>query len=50
MEENVEKITPDQHEIDLKKDTRWGIPCRTGWEEVVSSTRKMGTNNRTEVQ
>ena len=36
----------DQHKTTPSKDTTWGITWRTGWEEVESVERKMGTMNK----
>ena len=42
------RTTPDKHATTPTKDTKWGLPWRTGWEEVASGKRNMGTIYRME--
>ena len=42
------RTTPDQHATSQSKDTKWGIPWRTVWEEVASGARNMRNMNRIE--
>ena len=44
------RTTPAQHATAQSKDTKWGIPWRTVWEEVASGARNMGNMNRMEEQ
>ena len=47
--EGIRMITiPAKHPTTPGKDKNWGLPWRTGWEEVASVTRKIGTINRME--
>ena len=39
---------PAQHSSTPRKDTKWGQPWRTGWEEVESIARKIKPMNNTE--
>ena len=42
------RTTPAQHATAQSKDTKWGIPWRTVWEEVASGARNMRNMNRIE--
>ena len=46
MEVTAVLTIPDQHADTPSKDTKWGKPCRTGWEEVASGASKTKPMNR----